>query len=61
MIQYTMIPKYGKRTGQLKFKKELKNFAHESVAHEAEGLMGYWLSPFAVSYTHLTLPTKLEV
>ena len=32
MSQYTIISKYGKRTRQLKFKKELKIFPHETMA-----------------------------
>ena len=32
MSQYIIIYKYGKRTCQLKFKKELKNFPQEAMA-----------------------------
>ena len=32
MSQYTIISKYGKRTRQLKFKKELKNLPQETMA-----------------------------
>ena len=32
MSQYTIISKYGKRTPQLKFKKQLKFFAQETMA-----------------------------
>ena len=42
MSQYTIISEYGKRTRQLKFKKELKIFLQETMAagenHFAAGL-----------------------